>query len=269
MAKLTVVLAVAFAACKHDVAPPSLLQDGPPAASPSDAAAAMVPRDAASVAAAPTAIKVVVGAHAACAVMSDHSVRCWGSNDTGQLGDGTRKTSATPVTPAIRGVQDLVLGADHACALLDDASVACWGNIGFGPKPGPTLVPTGVVGVHDMVRVFAIDGADCATARAGALVCWGDVDARGHVTATGAHRTPTPVPGIDHVAVLAKHAAVRDDGGVAVWLDDGAPARTESRAPPSSRRSPTWRVRSTAAATCAASGQALHVPRQLRRQRRR
>ncbi len=226
MAKL-IAIAIAIAACKHDAAaPPSLLQDGSPAA-PLDAAPAAAPRDAAIAAVAPTAVKVVVGAHAACAVMSDHSVRCWGGNDNGQLGDGTRKSSAAAVAPAIRGVQDLVLGADHACALLDDASVACWGKIGFGPKPGPTLVPTGVVGVHDMVRVFAIGGASSATAKAGPLVCWGDVDARGHVTATGAHRTPTPVPGIDRVAVLAKHAAVRDDGSVAVWLDNGAPAHAE------------------------------------------
>ena len=224
MAKL-IVCALALVACKHETAPVSVLQDGAPVAI-SDAAAIAPPVDAAAAAAAaPTAVKVVVGAHAACAVMSDRSVRCWGANNRGQLGDGTQKDSATPVAPAIRGVQDLALGDDHACALLDDASVACWGNIGFGAKPGPTLVPTGVVGVHDMTRVFAVGGASCATAKDGPLVCWGDVDARGHVTQSGAHHTPAPVPGVDHVSTLAKHAALRDDGSFSTWLDDGTPVR--------------------------------------------
>ena len=39
---------------------------------------------------APTATKIVVGAHAACAVLSDATVRCWGGNDNGQLGNLAR-----------------------------------------------------------------------------------------------------------------------------------------------------------------------------------
>jgi hypothetical protein len=216
-----------IAACKRDGAPPvSLLQDATIVVG-SDAAIA-VARDAAPVAAiAPTAIELAIGLHAACAVMSDHTVRCWGANDRGQLGNGTQQDSATPVQPNLRGVQHLALGDDHACVLLDDASVACWGNIGFGPKPGPTLVPTGVVGVHDMARVFAVGGASCATAKDGPLVCWGDVDARGHRLQTGAHHAPTPVPGVAHVAALRDRAALLDDGSVVTWLDDGAPVKTE------------------------------------------
>ena len=229
MGKLTlvalVVAAALAAACKREGAQaPSPLQDGAVVAKV-DAAPAAVVLDAAPIAAPPTAAKVVVGPHAACAVMSDHTVRCWGAGGDGQLGDGQRTDSAAPVEPAIRGVQDLVLGDDHACALLDDSSVACWGKIAFGPKPGPTLVPTGVPGAHDMVRVFAVGGASCSTAKDGALVCWGDVDARGHVTATGAHHTPTPVTGVDHVTALVARAALRDDGDVSLWLDDGAPVR--------------------------------------------
>ena len=56
--------------------------------------------------------------------------------------------------------------------------------------------------------------ASCASASDGALVCWGDVDARGHITTTGAHRGPTPVPGVDHVVALTARAALREHGDV-------------------------------------------------------
>jgi len=57
------------------------------------------------------------------------------------------------------------------------------------------------------------------------LVCWGSVDARGHVIANASH-APTPVGGIDHVIALSSHAAVRDNGEVWTWLDGGAPKPT-------------------------------------------
>jgi alpha-tubulin suppressor-like RCC1 family protein len=44
------------------------------------------------------AATVAVGFDDACAVLSDGSVQCWGSNDLGQLGDGSRSGSALPVS---------------------------------------------------------------------------------------------------------------------------------------------------------------------------
>jgi len=218
-----VALVLLVACAKHADAPPSPLQDGAPVAQAVDAAPLAI--DAAVVKETPTATKIVSGTHATCAVMSDASVRCWGGNTDGELGDGTTKSSATPVKPNAHGVKDLVLGDDFACALIDDSSVVCWGHIGFG-KDHRSLAPVAVPGVRDVVRILAVGGAACATDKAGALVCWGDVDPRGHVTATGAAHAPTPVPNVDHVVALTPHAALREGGEVLTWIDGGTPKAT-------------------------------------------
>lgn len=57
------------------------------------------------------------------------SVACWGSNDHGQLGVGTRALSATPVTVSgITGVKDLTAGNHFACVLDANNDTFCWGE---------------------------------------------------------------------------------------------------------------------------------------------
>jgi len=173
----------------------------------------------------PTPTKVVVGPHTSCAVMSDHTLRCWGANDKGQLGDGTTTDHPTPVTPNLVGVQDVVLGPAHACALLDDGSVACWGDIGYG-KADHQLIPAGVPGVNEAKRLFAVGAASCATMTNGAFVCWGDIDPKGHLRLLGGareHRVPTPGSGLEHIIALTEAGALRDDGSVYTWGADGVP----------------------------------------------
>ena len=44
------------------------------------------------------AVEIAAGGAHACARLADDTVRCWGLNSDGQLGDGTTTFSATPVT---------------------------------------------------------------------------------------------------------------------------------------------------------------------------
>ena len=157
--------------------------------------------------------------NATCAVMADRTVRCWGRNDHGQLGDGTTADRSTPVAPKLRGVTQLAMGGDAACAIVDDKSVACWGRIGWRGA-GDVLVPTGVLGVTGIDRIWVIGDRACARSDKGAVVCWGDVDASGR-PGHGLHRLPTPVVGLDHVSALLDRAALHDDGTVSAWGDDG------------------------------------------------
>lgn len=63
-----------------------------------------------------------------CAVVQS-SLKCWGSNDAGQLGDGTANSSTSPVSILnISDVSNVSAGFRHACGRTNAGSVLCWGN---------------------------------------------------------------------------------------------------------------------------------------------
>lgn len=202
---------------------------------PSDAIAAdAVPIDApatvavdAAAPAAPIPIKLVASGDSTCAVLSDLTLRCWGGNAHGQLGNGLTADATRPITPEIRAVKDLQLADATACALLDDASVACWGRIGWRGHAEDVLRPTGVPGITGATQIFALAGRACARVANGSLVCWGNVDARGHFAPGPTNRAPTPVVGLDHVAGLRAEGAYSDDGRMWYWGRDGVPRRLD------------------------------------------
>src|SRR5512140_2359388 len=110
------VIALAAVACrKHELPRPLDASPAPTDAVAIDAAAAVVD---AAVKAAPVPTQLVASGDSTCAVMSDLTVRCWGGNAHGQLGNGTTADAATPTTPDIRAVKDLQLVDGTACALL-------------------------------------------------------------------------------------------------------------------------------------------------------
>ena len=75
------------------------------------------------------ATAISVGTEYACAVLSGHTATCWGSNQEGTLGNGTRTDSPVPVPVSnLSGVSGIAAGGVHACAQLADGTFACWGN---------------------------------------------------------------------------------------------------------------------------------------------
>jgi alpha-tubulin suppressor-like RCC1 family protein len=68
------------------------------------------------------------------AVRSDGSALSWGSNGSGQLGDGTlfQHSLPAPIPALLSGVISVAAGAAHSLALSADGSVRAWGANGTG-----------------------------------------------------------------------------------------------------------------------------------------
>ena len=121
---------------------------------------------------------LIGGGYHNCALMADNSVRCWGRNSRGQIGDGT---DTTPVTQPhiVSGLTAaaLSLGGYHSCALTPNATVQCWGESDFGQIGAPGLalskVPLEVSGVSNAVSVGTGFRHSCATLADGSVKCWG------------------------------------------------------------------------------------------------
>ena len=138
-----------------------------------------------------------------CAV-EDGSLRCWGDNRYGQLGDGTRHYALRPT--AVDGLQNKVasvsVGARHSCALLMDGSVRCWGDNSYGQlgveliggvPVKSSVIPLPVLGLTQGVLAIAAGNFHTCAIREGDMLCWGD-NSRGQLGNTLKGKTPIPVP---------------------------------------------------------------------------
>ena len=90
-----------------------------------------------------TALAVATGEWHTCAILDDNSVKCWGYNVDGRLGDGTTTARNTPVAvtlPSGRSAVSIYGGANHTCALLDDNAFYCWGGNHLGELNDGTTI---------------------------------------------------------------------------------------------------------------------------------
>lgn len=145
--------------------------------------------------------QVAVGQWFGCALLDNtqHSVRCWGHNEYGQLSDGTTTDRTAPVDVVITeadgtkklltGVQEISAGAFHACARLSDGSAACWGSnrfgqLGNGTRADSQTSPVAVViSESDGTKVkltgisqiaLGLDHSCVLLSSSKTAACWGD-----------------------------------------------------------------------------------------------
>jgi alpha-tubulin suppressor-like RCC1 family protein len=121
---------------------------------------------------------LALGENHSCALLADSTVRCWGSNELGQLGNGSRTASKTPVAVKdLTGVTELIAGGYHSCARLGDDTVRCWGSNGDGQIGDATTenrrVPTAVRELGPARQLAAGHRHSCALLRDDTVWCWG------------------------------------------------------------------------------------------------
>ncbi len=188
------------------------------------------------------AAQIASGGGHACLVMSSGHIDCWGNNDAGVLGNGTRATSQTPVE--VQGVTDAVqvsAGESDSCAVLSTGRIDCWGDnssgaLGDGTEAaGPSDTPVEVRGVTNATQVAVGSEHSCALLSSGHVDCWGaeQIDAIVYP-----RDTPVEVQGIDDATQVAAgrsdSCALLSNGHVECWeenyrgqLGDGSTSASE------------------------------------------
>jgi alpha-tubulin suppressor-like RCC1 family protein len=178
---------------------------------------------------------VTAGYHFSLTLMSDGTVRGWGGNSYGQLGDGQRVDSFTP-TPVVglSGVTAVSAGGAHAIALLSDGSVATWGGNAFGELGNglsghgsenlaySSTVPVYLRGLSGVVGVAA-GGADSAVLLSnGTVMAWGENSSGQLGDGTTVEKAvPTAVRGLTNVKAISVGADSSHGGHILALLNNG------------------------------------------------
>ena len=116
--------------------------------------------------------------HHTCALLVDNTVKCWGYNNYGQLGDGTVTPRYTPVSVSgIDNATAISSGLIHTCALLSNNTLKCWGNNGKGQLGDGTTTdratPDSVSDIDNATAISSGAKHNCAVLSDNTVQCWG------------------------------------------------------------------------------------------------
>jgi alpha-tubulin suppressor-like RCC1 family protein len=183
-----------------------------------------------------------------CAALVDGTLRCWGSNAYGELGNGNTEPvgddeapgSVAAVTLGAK-VEHVAVGASHTCALLEGGAVRCWGESKAGglgypevtslPAPPETSVDLGPDA--KALQIALGENHACALLEGGDVRCWGASAlgqlGYGNTASIGDNEAPSqagPVPlgaKAKQIGVGGNHAcALLEDGAVRCWGANGS-----------------------------------------------
>jgi alpha-tubulin suppressor-like RCC1 family protein len=177
-----------------------------------------------------------------CAVTTAGSVKCWGRNLNGQLGNASTTNSPTPVDVVglSSGVASVSAGSTYSCAATTAGGADCWGDNSFGqlgngdPLNGSTLTPVAVYGMTSGVSAVTTgDDHACALRTAPGnptpgVKCWGaggvgQLGNGANASSSAPVNVTTLTLGVTAVDAGSNHTcALKSNGGIRCWGYDNA-----------------------------------------------
>jgi alpha-tubulin suppressor-like RCC1 family protein len=165
------------------------------------------------------------------AVLDNGTMRAWGFNGLGTIGDGTSTDRLTPVTvTGVTNVAAAAAGLFHSLALRGDGTVLSWGNNFFGELGRATNVgsntanptPQQIAGLSGVIAVAALGSHSLALLNDGTVRGWG-ANTLGQLGDSSLVNRSSPVragtlTGIVAIAAGGEHSlALASDGSVWAW----------------------------------------------------
>jgi alpha-tubulin suppressor-like RCC1 family protein len=134
-------------------------------------------------------VSLAAGFYHTCALLTNHTVDCWGDNGYYQLGTGGNAPSGLPV--AVKGltnVAGVTAGQYDTCTVQTDHTARCWGTNNFGqlgtanfnatPLPKPVRNGKNSANLTSVIQISAGPESTCAVLSSKTIKnevrCWGD-----------------------------------------------------------------------------------------------
>jgi len=171
---------------------------------------------------------VAAGGLHSLALLADGSVRSWGFNEYGQLGDGSTTVRETPVVVSgVSGAKAIAAGANHSLALLNNGTVVAWGDnesgqLGNGSSALQSEVPVVVKGLTGVKAIAAGGEHSLALLNNGTVMAWGNDESgqlgNGKFTSSSVPVAVKSLTGVISIAAGRDFSlAARTGGTVEAW----------------------------------------------------
>jgi alpha-tubulin suppressor-like RCC1 family protein len=178
--------------------------------------------------------QIAAGGWHSLAVCNDSTVKAFGENATGELGDGTTTDQNIPVQViGLTGIKSVSAGGDqleaHSMALKSNGTVYAWGSNIYGQLGNATTVsttsPVQVLILSGATKISAGGWHSVALKNDGTVWAWGwNLDGQLGDGTFVDKTIATQVPGLSGVTAIAAGTyhvlALKNDGTVWAWGDN-------------------------------------------------
>jgi len=171
-------------------------------------------------------VDIEAGSEHTCALLANQTMRCWGENDSGTLGDGTWDIRTTSVeVEGIDEIESFVVDLDRSCARTRSGKTICWGRAfdddmrvsRFGEPSSPEAID--LAGARS---IASGSSHSCALTVDRKVSCWG-LNGYGQLGdgTTVSRMTPAEVRGLEDVESIylgdELSCALTASGRVSCW----------------------------------------------------